>query len=213
MNAYESACREALAKIGRGDVPFQVLEASMRLQYGTLGHLDRATFRGEAQIAAGMWDEDREGCLRLADSYGMTTSTEGADDMSKKSSVQPTPETIGDPTTEATNLFDEAAQTRTEAATDAKASTPKRRHQPTRDAAEPAQTSPADATQPGLAPANTSEEELVVFAFRLTRTERDLIHAAAGSARASRFVRGLAIAGARGDLKTIETLVAETQAK
>jgi hypothetical protein len=42
-------------------------------------------------------------------------------------------------------------------------------------------------------------EELVVFAFRLSRAERDLIHAAAGSAKASKFVRTLAVAAARGD--------------
>jgi hypothetical protein len=42
-------------------------------------------------------------------------------------------------------------------------------------------------------------EKLVVFAFRLTRAERDVIHAAAGSAKASKFVRTLAVAAARGD--------------
>ena len=49
--------------------------------------------------------------------------------------------------------------------------------------------------------------EIVVFAFRLTRAERDTIHAAAGSAKASRFVRDLVLAAARGDAKaTKETL-------
>ena len=54
--------------------------------------------------------------------------------------------------------------------------------------------------------------ELVVFAFRLSRAERDLIHASAGSAKASKFVRTLAVAAARGDgpavlgiLDTIQT--------
>lgn len=80
--------------------------------------------------------------------------------------------------------------------------------QPTSSPAE-VETTPAAATQSGLAPA--TEEEMVVFAFRLTRTERDAIHAAAGSARASRFVRGLAVAAARGDRSAVETLIAETQ--
>jgi hypothetical protein len=50
---------------------------------------------------------------------------------------------------------------------------------------------------------STPEEELVVFAFRLTPKERDLIHKAAGPAKASRYVRTLAVAAANGD----ETLV------
>jgi len=44
-----------------------------------------------------------------------------------------------------------------------------------------------------------SREDLVVFAFRLTEAERDLIHRAAGPAKASRYVRSLAVAAARGD--------------
>ena len=43
------------------------------------------------------------------------------------------------------------------------------------------------------------EEDLVVFAFRLTPKERDLIHKAAGPAKASRYVRTLAVAAANGD--------------
>ena len=46
---------------------------------------------------------------------------------------------------------------------------------------------------------STVEEGLVVFAFRLTPTERDLIHKAAGPAKASRFVRAVALAAASGD--------------
>ena len=49
--------------------------------------------------------------------------------------------------------------------------------------------------------------EVVVFAIRLKRSERDLIHAAAGSGKASEFVRGLAIAGARRDMKAVEEIV------
>ena len=130
--------------------------------------------------------------------------------MPKKSATQPT----HDAATETPSPVQEATQTRTEAAHAPIEAAPKRRRQPTTRAAEPETQSPADA-QPGVAPANAekTEEELVVFAFRLTRNERDAIHAAAGSARASRFVRGLAIAGARGDLKTIEALIAETETR
>ena len=46
---------------------------------------------------------------------------------------------------------------------------------------------------------STPAEDLVVFAFRLTPKERDLIHKAAGPAKASRYVRTLAVAAANGD--------------
>jgi len=55
--------------------------------------------------------------------------------------------------------------------------------------------------------AATGDEELVVFAFRLTRAERDRIHAAAGSAKASKFVRELAVAAAQGDGPTVLGIV------
>jgi hypothetical protein len=54
--------------------------------------------------------------------------------------------------------------------------------------------------------------EIVVFAFRLTRAERDEIHAATGSAKASRFIKTLALAGARGDTKAIQEIVDEIHA-
>ncbi len=55
-------------------------------------------------------------------------------------------------------------------------------------------------------------EKLVVFAFRLTRAERDLIHAAAGSAKASRFVRKLAVAAASNDDATVKTIMCAAHA-
>ena len=51
------------------------------------------------------------------------------------------------------------------------------------------------------------KEELVVFAFRLKAAERDLIHQAAGAAKASRFVRALMIAASKGDEKTVVEIV------
>ena len=59
-------------------------------------------------------------------------------------------------------------------------------------AARPAQT---EAAQP--------KEDLVVFAIRLTKAERDAIHAAAGPGKATKFVRSLAVAAARGDGPTV----------
>src|SRR5262249_45320579 len=52
------------------------------------------------------------------------------------------------------------------------------------------------------------QEDLVVFAFRLTAEEREVIHKAAGPAKASRFVRTLAIAAARKDKGAVNELIA-----
>ncbi len=56
------------------------------------------------------------------------------------------------------------------------------------------------------------EQDLVVFAFRLTGEERDAIHKAAGPARASRFVRSLAMAAARQDETAIRQILKESHA-
>ena len=47
-------------------------------------------------------------------------------------------------------------------------------------------------------------QKLVVFAFRLTRAERDLIHQAAGSAKASQLARMLLVAAAQHDEAAIK---------
>ena len=56
-----------------------------------------------------------------------------------------------------------------------------------------------------------SIENPVVFAFRLREADRTRIHEAAGSGKATRFVRTAALAAANGDTKAFEELV--TQAK
>jgi hypothetical protein len=48
--------------------------------------------------------------------------------------------------------------------------------------------------------------QIVVFAIRLRRSERDLIHDAAGPAKASSFVKGLALAAARGDTRLVQEI-------
>ena len=58
---------------------------------------------------------------------------------------------------------------------------------------------------------NPKEEGLVVFAFRLTETERLEIHKAAGPARASRFVRTIAVAAAREDEAAIKATIKEAR--
>ena len=50
-----------------------------------------------------------------------------------------------------------------------------------------------------------------VFAFRLSTTDRDLIHRAAGSGKATRFVRGAALAAANGDTKAFEELIGQAK--
>jgi hypothetical protein len=61
-------------------------------------------------------------------------------------------------------------------------------------------------------PAPDDAGETVVFAFRLTRSERDEIHAATGSAKASKFVKAIVLAGARGDMKAVQEIVDEIHA-
>lgn len=60
-------------------------------------------------------------------------------------------------------------------------------------------------------PKAKASDELVVFAFRLTGPEREEIHAAAGSARASRFVRAVALAAARRDVPALQAIMLEAQ--
>ena len=52
------------------------------------------------------------------------------------------------------------------------------------------------------------KEPQVVFAFRLTETQRDQIHRAAGPGKATRFVRSAALAAASGDRPAFEELLA-----
>ena len=55
------------------------------------------------------------------------------------------------------------------------------------------------------------KEPMVVFAFRLTQAQRDLIHRAAGPAKGTKFVRAAAIAAANLDRPAFDQLL--TQAK
>jgi len=55
------------------------------------------------------------------------------------------------------------------------------------------------------------KEPQVVFAFRLSETDRDLIHRAAGPARATRFVRAAAPAAANQDSKAFDELTAQAK--
>ena len=50
-------------------------------------------------------------------------------------------------------------------------------------------------------------EDLCVFAFRLTPEERDAIHTAAGPAKASKFVRALAVAVAKKDEAAVKAIM------
>jgi hypothetical protein len=62
--------------------------------------------------------------------------------------------------------------------------------------------------KPPQAPAQADDsQELVVFAFRLTRAERDLIHQAAGSAKASKMARSLLVAAAQRDEAAVKTIL------
>jgi hypothetical protein len=67
---------------------------------------------------------------------------------------------------------------------------------------------PATNREPrGKEQSDEPKEDLVVFAFRLTPKERDMLHKAAGPAKASRYVRTLAVAAASGDKARVEQLL------
>lgn len=51
------------------------------------------------------------------------------------------------------------------------------------------------------------KEPMVVFAFRLTKAQRDIIHKAAGPGKATRFVRAAALAAAEGDRSAFDQLL------
>lgn len=58
MSIYERMIVEQLGKLKRLDIKPSQVEAYMRLQYGTLDHLDRRTFNKEVKIAIGCIDSD-----------------------------------------------------------------------------------------------------------------------------------------------------------
>jgi hypothetical protein len=70
----------------------------------------------------------------------------------------------------------------------------------------PAETKPK-AKEPKEPKVKEPKEDLVVFAFRLRAEERDAIHAAAGPAKASKYVRALTLAASKGDEKTVLDIV------
>ena len=55
------------------------------------------------------------------------------------------------------------------------------------------------------------EEDLVVFAFRLSQAERDAIHKTAGPARASRYVRRVTAAFASEDVEAFKAVLKEAR--
>ena len=56
-----------------------------------------------------------------------------------------------------------------------------------------------------------AQDDLVVFAFRLTPAERDAIHKTAGPAKASRFIRRVAAAFAKEDDAAFRAVVKEAR--
>lgn len=53
------------------DADPRLVEASMRVQYGTLDHLSRDVFRAEAELAEAMIAHDPDAMERVARSYGL----------------------------------------------------------------------------------------------------------------------------------------------
>jgi hypothetical protein len=72
---------------------------------------------------------------------------------------------------------------------------------------------PAVTAAPKDEPKEKARENLCVFAFRLKPEERDAIHKAAGPAKASKFVRALAVAAARNDETAVRAIMKEVQSE
>ena len=70
---------------------------------------------------------------------------------------------------------------------------------------------PKAAKEPKPKKEKAPKEPLVVFAFRLSESDRDRIHKAAGPAKATRFVRAAALAAANQDSKAFDDLVAQAK--
>jgi outer membrane biosynthesis protein TonB len=93
-----------------------------------------------------------------------------------------------------------------------KAATPKAQTAPKAKKIEkPAKAAPERIVQE--APKKERFADLCVFAFRLTEAERDLIHKAAGPAKASKFVRSLAVAAARNDEAAVKAILKAVQSE
>ncbi len=70
---------------------------------------------------------------------------------------------------------------------------------------------PKAAKEPKPKREKAPKEPLVVFAFRLSEADRDLIHKASGPGKATRFVRSAALAAARQDSKAFDELTAQAK--
>jgi hypothetical protein len=104
-----------------------------------------------------------------------------------------------------------ATPTADEAATVTKATTPTTPADEGPAGQKPTEPTPPAAPRDEAQPEPDDSAEVVVFAFRLTRAERDTIHAAAGSARASKFVRAVALAAARRDTTALQAAIQEAE--
>lgn len=86
--------------------------------------------------------------------------------------------------------------------------TPKAQATPkTKRTGTPAAKAPAPEAVAQAEPKKEKFADLCVFAFRLTEEERNAIHKAAGPAKASKFVRSLAVAAARNDEATVQAIM------
>ncbi len=71
MSVYQTLLHEIAPDLNPAGV-----EASMRLEYGTLDHLSRAQFVSEAEIARQIALGDSDYLREAAESYGMTAEFE-----------------------------------------------------------------------------------------------------------------------------------------
>jgi len=70
---------------------------------------------------------------------------------------------------------------------------------------------PRAAKEPRPKKEKAPKQDLVVFAFRLPVTDRDLIHRAAGPGKATKFVHSAALAASNGDDSAFKELTAQAR--
>ncbi len=68
---YQASIFTKLTLLKRTDIPPAVVEGWMRLQYGTLGHLDPVTFHKETLLAIDCHDANPAESIELAKSFGL----------------------------------------------------------------------------------------------------------------------------------------------
>jgi hypothetical protein len=232
---YDERIRETLAHYGKTGVDARWVEGWMRLANGTLDQLRPRAWKREVRGAVRLvesssfelneanarsimgpanhqttrGDAPREGDHAMSKTKTATktsTKTKTADGLPPRRTKKVDPIALAHEPTVELLIDQDGIHNLTEHAT----------VRPT--SADPTEHDDATTDLQALTPAETvrrasgESQDLVVFAIRLTKAERDSIHAAAGPGKATQFVRRLAVAASRGDGPTVLGILDTVQA-